>query len=95
MDTPSEQNMVFGQMTNWLRSLKATALIWWKGSPQQPLPFPVNNLPFVSLQEGTFKFEVFLDVEAILRKNALTEVITTDAEDDEFFDPIGNFEDWV
>ncbi|CAG7818699.1 unnamed protein product [Allacma fusca] len=81
----------------WCEHLLATTISWWKGQPQNLIPVPENVVEVLSIEQArqNFIFEMFLDVEAIERELELIEDLMTDDEDEDFFDPLGNVEDWL
>ncbi|CAG7832652.1 unnamed protein product [Allacma fusca] len=79
----------------WLIDLKRRIVEWFTGAALPLDPVPENVLTFVSWEDVVdfFDFRVMDGFEEI---DIMQEFFTDDEDEDEdeFFDPIGNLEDW-
>ncbi|CAG7669231.1 unnamed protein product [Allacma fusca] len=92
--------MVLRRFAEWFGQLKEATLIWWRGTSKYSTAVPDTVVKVLSADHELlqFHFQPLFDVAALEQERKLLQELMTDDEDEdeeEFFDPVGNLEDWV
>ncbi|CAG7693751.1 unnamed protein product [Allacma fusca] len=88
--------MASSRIVGWMKQLKQWTLSWWI----TPSEMVVEFIPTDQIVKK-FNFVVLLNMEGYRRERLLTDELMTededdeDEEDEEFFEPVGQVEDWV